>query len=220
MGADTSGALHIAGSKTSKCAPPARLNAWLENVDGETLCMTGKVTDLWQPADGTQEKASFLLRDLSIEADASSIFLSGLLEKRNESNLSGTSGLADASQTSDPISSQKITSPTTEIQETFGKNASVLCYLQEDKTLPKAGSYVRVLGEVSPFLQATNPGEFDAAAYYWRKGCLFALKKTEITAQTQKYGRLEECAVLETAGRKEWRNRLRNGAWTEKKDGQ
>lgn len=166
--------------------------AWLEVMDGETLCMTGKVTDLWQPADGTQEKASFLLKDLSIEADASSTLLSGLSEKRNESDLSQMSGSADANQTSALISSQKITSPTTEIQEAFDKNASVLCYLQEDEALPKAGSYVRILGEVSPFLQATNPGEFDAAAYYWRKGCLFALKKTEITAQTEKYGRLEE----------------------------
>ena len=78
------------------------------------------------------------------------------------------------------------------MQEIFGKNASALCYLQEDETLPKAGSYVRVFGEVSPFLQATNPGEFDAAAYYRRKDCLFALRKTKITAQTKTYGRLEE----------------------------
>lgn len=34
-------------------------------------------------------------------------------------------------------------------------------------------------------LQATNPGEFDAAAYYRRKDCLFALRKTKITAQTK-----------------------------------
>lgn len=78
------------------------------------------------------------------------------------------------------------------MQEIFGKNASALCYLQEDEALPKAGSYVRVFGEVSPFLQATNPGEFDTAAYYRRKDCLFALRKTKITAQTKNYGRLEE----------------------------
>lgn len=41
-------------------------------------------------------------------------------------------------------------------------------------------------------LQATNPGEFDTAAYYRRKDCLFALRKTKITAQTKNYGRLEE----------------------------
>ena len=64
--------------------------------------------------------------------------------------------------------------------------------MQKDETLPKAGSYVRVFGEVSPFLQATNPGEFDAAAYYRRKDCLFALRKTKITAQTKTYGRMEE----------------------------
>lgn len=160
-------------------------------MEGETLCLTGKVTDCWQPADGTQENASFYLKDLSIEADASSFVFSGSSEKTTDA-LSQTSGSADADQMSALISSQKTTSQTNEIQEIFGKNASVLCYLQEDETLPKAGSYVRVFGKVSPFLQATNPGEFDAAAYYRRKGCLFALRKTEITAQTKTYGRLEE----------------------------
>ena len=36
-------------------------------MDGETLCLTGKVTDCWQPVDGAQENASFYLKDLSIE---------------------------------------------------------------------------------------------------------------------------------------------------------
>ena len=160
-------------------------------MDSETLCLTGKVTDCWQPADGTQENASFYLKDLSIEADASSFVFSGSSAETTD-NPSQTSGSADADQMSALISSQKTTSQTNEIQEIFGKNASVLCYLQKDEALPKAGSYVRVFGEVSPFLQATNPGEFDAAAYYRRKDCLFALRKTEITAQTKTYGRLEE----------------------------
>lgn len=160
-------------------------------MDSETLCLTGKVTDCWQPADGTQENASFYLKDLSIEADASSFVFSGSSAKTTD-NLSQTSGSADADQMPALISSQKTTSQTNEIQEIFGKNASVLCYLQKDEALPKAGCYVRVFGEVSPFLQATNPGEFDAAAYYRRKGCLFALRKTEINAQTKTYGQLEE----------------------------
>lgn len=160
-------------------------------MDSETLCLTGKVTDCWRPADGTRENASFYLKDLSIEADTSSFVFSGSSAKTTD-NLSQTSGSADADQMPALISSQKTTSQTNEIQEIFGKNASVLCYLQKDEALPKAGSYVRVFGEVSPFLQATNPGEFDAAAYYRRKDCLFALRKTEITAQTKTYGRLEE----------------------------
>lgn len=160
-------------------------------MDGETLCLTGKVTDCWQPVDGTQENASFYLKDLSIEADASSFVFSGDSAETTD-NLSQISGSADADQMSILISSQKTTSQINEMQEIFGKNASALCYLQEDETLPKAGSYVRVFGEVSPFLQATNPGEFDAAAYYRRKDCLFALRKTKITAQTKTYGRLEE----------------------------
>lgn len=186
-----------AGTDTSEKAPIGgrtsltQLDTWLEAMDGETLCLTGKVTDCWQPVDGAQENASFLLKDLSIEADASSFVFSGDSAETTD-NLSQISGSADADQMSILISSQKTTSQINEMQEIFGKNASALCYLQEDETLPKAGSYVRVFGEVSPFLQATNPGEFDAAAYYRRKDCLFALRKTKITAQTKNYGRLEE----------------------------
>lgn len=186
-----------AGTDTSEKAPIGgrtsitQLDTWLEAMDGETLCLTGKVTDCWQPVDGTQENASFLLKDLSIEADASSFVFSGDSAETTD-NLSQISGSADADQMSVLISSQKTISQINEIQEIFGKNASVLCYLEKDTTLPKAGSYVRVFGEVSPFLQATNPGEFDAAAYYRRKDCLFALRKTKITAQTKNYGRLEE----------------------------
>ena len=186
-----------AGTDTSEKAPIGGrtsltlLDTWLEAMDGETLCLTGKVTDCWQPVDGTQENASFYLKDLSIEADASSFVFSGDSAETTD-NLSQISGSADADQMSILISSQKTTSQINEMQERFGKNASALCYLQEDETLPKAGSYVRVFGEVSPFLQATNPGEFDAAAYYRRKDCLFALRKTKITAQTKTYGRMEE----------------------------
>lgn len=186
-----------AGTDTSEKAPIGgrtsltQLDTWLEAMDGETLCLTGKVTDCWQPVDGAQENASFLLKDLSIEADASSFVFSGDSAETTD-NLSQISGSADADQMSVLISSQKTTSQINEIQEIFGKNASTLCYLEKDTTLPKAGSYVRVLGEVSPFLQATNPGEFDTAAYYRRKDCLFALRKTKITAQTKNYGRLEE----------------------------
>ena len=186
-----------AGTDTSEKAPIGgrtsltQLDTWLEAMDGETLCLTGKVTDCWQPVDGTQGNASFYLKDLSIEADASSFVFSGDSAETTD-NLSQISGSADADQMSILISSQKITSQINEMQEIFGKNASALCYLEKDTTLPKAGSYVRVLGEVSPFLQATNPGEFDAAAYYRRKDCLFALRKTKITAQTKTYGRLEE----------------------------
>lgn len=186
-----------AGTDTSEKAPIGgrtsltQLDTWLEAMDGETLCLTGKVTDCWQPVDGAQENASFLLKDLSIEADASSFDFSGDSAETTD-NLSQISGSADADQMSVLISSQKTTSQINEMQEIFGKNASTLCYLQEGEALPKAGSYVRVFGEVSPFLQATNPGEFDTAAYYRRKDCLFALRKTKITAQTKNYGRLEE----------------------------
>lgn len=186
-----------AGTDTSEKAPIGgrtsltQLDTWLEAMDGETLCLTGKVTDCWQPVDGAQENASFLLKDLSIEADASSFVFSGDSAETTD-NLSQISGSADADQMSILISSQKTTSQINEMQEIFGKKASALCYLEKNEALPKAGSYVRVFGEVSPFLLATNPGEFDTAAYYRRKDCLFALRKTKITAQTKNYGRLEE----------------------------
>lgn len=186
-----------AGTDTPEKAPIGgrtsltQLDTWLEAMDGETLCLTGKVTDCWQPVDGTQENASFFLKDLSIEADASSFVFSEDSAETTD-NLSQISGSADADQMSVLISSQKTISQINEMQEIFGKNASALCYLEKDTTLPRVGSYVRVFGEVSPFLQATNPGEFDAAAYYRRKDCLFALRKTKITAQTKNYGRLEE----------------------------
>ena len=185
-GTSTSEKAHVGG-----CTSLTQLDTWLEAMEGETLCLTGKVTDCWQPVDGTRENASFYLKDLSIEADASSFVFSGDLAETTD-NLSQISGSADADQMSILISSQKTTSQINEMQEIFGKNASALCYLEKDTTLPKAGSYVRVFGEVSPFLQATNPGEFDTAAYYRRKDCLFALRKTKITAQTKNYGRLEE----------------------------
>lgn len=185
-GTDTSEKALI-GGRTSL----TQLDTWLEAMDGETLCLTGKVTDCWQPVDGAQENASFLLKDLSIEADASSFVFSGDSAETTD-NLSQISGSADADQMSILISSQKTISQINEMQEIFGKKASALCYLEKNEALPKAGSYVRVFGEVSPFLLATNPGEFDTAAYYRRKDCLFALRKTKITAQTKNYGRLEE----------------------------
>lgn len=185
-GTGTSEKAHVGGHTSS-----AQLDTWLEAMDSEPLCLTGKVTDCCQPVDGTQENASFFLKDLSIEADASSFIFSGDSAETTDA-LSQTSGSADANQMSALISFQKTTSQTNEIQEIFGKNASVLCYLQKDEALPKAGCYVRVFGEVSPFLQATNPGEFDAAAYYRRKDCLFTLRKTKINAQTKTYGQLEE----------------------------
>ena len=104
-----------AGTDTSEKAPIGGrtsltlLDTWLEAMDGETLCLTGKVTDCWQPVDGTQENASFYLKDLSIEADASSFVFSGDSAETTD-NLSQISGSADADQMSILISSQKTTS--------------------------------------------------------------------------------------------------------------
>lgn len=53
-GTDTSEKAPIGG-----CTSLTQLDTWLEAMDGETLCLTGKVTDCWQPVDGAQENASF-----------------------------------------------------------------------------------------------------------------------------------------------------------------
>ncbi len=130
-GTDTSEKAPI-GGRTSLTQP----DTWLGAMDGETLCLTGKVTDCWQPVDNPG-KRQLSLKDLSIEADASSFIFSGDSAETTD-NLSQISGSADADQMSILISSQKTTSQINEMQEIFGKNASALCYLQEDESAAKS----------------------------------------------------------------------------------
>ncbi len=68
----------------------------------------------------------------------------------------------------------------------------VLCRLQKGQSLPREGSGVTVRGVVRPFLEATNPGEFDAAAYYARQGVCFSLQDAQIVAQGERYDRLAD----------------------------
>lgn len=79
-----------------------------------------------------------------------------------------------------------------EESESIFKNKSIVCKLKEEERLPRAGSHVRVIGTVMPFLGATNPGEFDAKAYYERQGVLFSLTDAEILAQSGTYDRIED----------------------------
>ena len=62
-----------------------------------------------------------------------------------------------------------------------------ICYLAEEGTLPRLGSYVEIEGKVGSFSHATNPGEFDLYAYYFIKGYNFSLKNTRINAVSSSY---------------------------------
>lgn len=68
---------------------------------------------------------------------------------------------------------------------------NVLCYLKEGENLPLCGSIVKVEGILTPFVEATNPGEFDMASYYERRGYAFSLKKVRIVEQGGEYDRFE-----------------------------
>lgn len=62
-----------------------------------------------------------------------------------------------------------------------------ICYLAEEGTLPRLGSYVEIEGKVGSFSHATNPGEFDLYAYYFIKGYNFSLKNARINAVSSSY---------------------------------
>ena len=62
-----------------------------------------------------------------------------------------------------------------------------ICYLAEEGTLPRLGSYVEIEGKVGSFSRATNQGEFDLYAYYFIKGYNFSLKNARINAVSSSY---------------------------------
>lgn len=77
---------------------------------------------------------------------------------------------------------------------------NVLCRLQKGQLLPRAGSSVTVKGVVRPFLGATNPGEFDAAAYYAAQGVCFLLQDVQIVTQGDDYNRLDDFYIGVSGG--------------------
>lgn len=74
--------------------------------------------------------------------------------------------------------------------ESLFKKKSIICKLKKGERLPRMGSIVKVTGTVQPFPEATNPGEFDAKAYYEGQGMLFSLTDAEILAQSREYDRI------------------------------
>ena len=60
-----------------------------------------------------------------------------------------------------------------------------ICKLEEEEQIP-LGSYVTLRGSFSPVSSATNPGEFDAAAYYQTFGVGGRLNRAVLLARGQK----------------------------------
>ncbi|MDO4331577.1 MAG: DNA internalization-related competence protein ComEC/Rec2 [Eubacteriales bacterium] len=127
---------------------------------GRQVVLVGNATGLYQPADGSQENMSFILRQISMLTD----------------------------------SEEAISWESPQLNHDYKINIeqdAVLCYLKGGgEGLPAVGSFVKVSGILTPFLEATNPGEFDAAAYYEGQGYLFSLRKAELLAQSEEYDKI------------------------------
>ena len=83
-----------------------------------------------------------------------------------------------------------------QIEQFSEDSKTVICYPgKNEKTLPKAGSRVCVEGVLKPFRKASNPGEFDAAAYYGRKGFVFSMQKVTVVKESRSYSRIQEAAA-------------------------
>ena len=72
----------------------------------------------------------------------------------------------------------------------------IICRLTENSYLPRIGSRIRCSGEVSCFREATNPGEFDAKAYYNRQGYAFELREASVTGTGRNYSRYRQALWL------------------------
>lgn len=59
-----------------------------------------------------------------------------------------------------------------------------ICYC-EKTTTPQLGSVVCVEGTPDAFSSARNPGEFDAARYYWTQGITFCLKNARLLSASE-----------------------------------
>ncbi len=67
----------------------------------------------------------------------------------------------------------------------------ILCYLGQEEN-PAMGSLILVEGKFRPFAQATNPGEFDAAAYYRVPGQQGRLIKASCLAESSGFSAFRE----------------------------
>lgn len=66
-----------------------------------------------------------------------------------------------------------------------------ICYL-DSGSMPKAGSFVMLSGEISEFRSATNKGEFDMKTYYESLGYHFQVYKCKVLAASKDYSVMKE----------------------------
>lgn len=148
------------GSARTENGLPSSEGKGWDGWSGRQVVLVGRACRLYEPADGSQENMSFTLQQISMPTD-----------------------LEETVSREYPQSYHELDSIT--------EQGSVLCYMKNDgASLPKTGSFVKVSGILTPFLEAANPGEFDPASYYENQGYLFSLKKTEILAQSREYDRI------------------------------
>ncbi len=81
---------------------------------------------------------------------------------------------------------------TSDFREGSGRNRpetsyAILCRPQSGEALPEIGCYARYEGKVRHFRQASNPGEFDAKAYYNRQGYAFELTQAVLVGKSEGY---------------------------------
>lgn len=75
-------------------------------------------------------------------------------------------------------------------QQSFSYNNNLIC--EYEGSAPRIGSRVKVVGNWESFSDATNPGEFDRAAYYQNLGIVGILKDITILAEGDNYSVWQE----------------------------
>lgn len=82
-----------------------------------------------------------------------------------------------------------------DLDHSIGKSQNdtinIICYMQ-DKQEPRLGSCVLIKGIQHPFLEATNPGEFDQAFYQQIQRVNFAVYKAELLYEGKEYSFVKE----------------------------
>lgn len=78
------------------------------------------------------------------------------------------------------------------INDSYPYEEKLICELTDGDTDVSLGSRVAVSGIFAPFSGATNPGEFDTAAYYRSLGVGGRLRKASVLRQSNEYWRVRE----------------------------
>ena len=79
-----------------------------------------------------------------------------------------------------------------EEKEACAPKEDIICYLKANQKEPETGSTVRVKGKVKTFEKASNPGQFDAEAYYSVLKISFRLYQAEIQEKSTDFHFIKE----------------------------